>query len=260
MGDKLNETFQLFFGNIVLIGAVVLTILLPLELIGELATTEPQFDTGAIQRMGQTGDFDPDMIISMVNSVAAQSSTGGVFALLALLLSPIYYGAVIHIVAQKRQGLEISYSDAMQVGLQNWWRMIWANILALIIVIAGLFFCIVPGVLFAVWFAFIPAMVILEGANNPVDAISRSSELTKGRRWEIFGVWLILFLIGMFFNFILSGIGLVFPFNTDVPQAILSSLMTLVSILPVIAFVLFYMDARYKEAGMTTEGRPVTGV
>ena len=79
--------------------------------------------------------------------------------------------------------------------------MIVVSILFGILVVLGLIVLIVPGIIMAVmWSVVVP--ITVEERTGIFGAFSRSQELTRGARWTIFGLFLLIFLIGM-------GIGLV---------------------------------------------------
>lgn len=67
----------------------------------------------------------------------------------------------------------------------------------LIIVVIGLLFLIVPGIIFAIWFIFISAVLVLEG--KTFRAFKRSKQLVNGYFFPLFiragGVGIIIFLI-----------------------------------------------------------------
>jgi hypothetical protein len=79
--------------------------------------------------------------------------------------------------------------------------LIAAGILAGIGVAIGLVLLIVPGlILLTMWAVIAPAIVIDRA--GVFDAFGRSSRLTKGNRWPVFGVIVIIFLL----NFVLGAI------------------------------------------------------
>jgi len=68
------------------------------------------------------------------------------------------------------------------------------SILAGVLVILGVFLLIVPGIIFANWFAFAPLVTLIEGLHG-TGALKRSKELVAGRFWPIAWRWIVLNVI-----------------------------------------------------------------
>jgi hypothetical protein len=90
-----------------------------------------------------------------------------------------------------------------------------AAVLYSVMVMVGLMLLVVPGIILAIIFAFYGFHIIDTGSTDPIGALRRSAEITKGHRGKlfVFGVVLVLFnilglmlfLIGVVFT---SGISL----------------------------------------------------
>ena len=73
-----------------------------------------------------------------------------------------------------------------------------------ILVSIGLVFFIIPGIILGlVWFVAVPVLIIED--KGVFDSMSRSGELTKGNRWRIFGLGLVVY-IGVFVVFLIAGL------------------------------------------------------
>lgn len=81
-----------------------------------------------------------------------------------------------------------------------------AYILYAIIVPIGIVLLIVPGIIWAVQFSFYPLLIIDKNL-NPIEALKASSRLTHGYKWQLFNIFLILFMINVV-GCLLIGIGL----------------------------------------------------
>jgi Ni/Fe-hydrogenase subunit HybB-like protein len=124
---------------------------------------------------------------------------------------------------------------------------------------AGAVALIVPGVLLALmWSLAVPAKVLEN--RGVTDAMSRSSDLTKGDRGRIFVIWLLLIVLGIGVSLLLrwpvemaAGVGSIFALQRSGPgwQAALlvSSFVSecLVGPLGTIAFSLVYYDQRVRK-------------
>ena len=71
-----------------------------------------------------------------------------------------------------------------------------ASILVAIVIALGFVLLIVPGLILATMLWVVIPVIVIERM-GPFGSLGRSGELTKGFRWPIFGVVLILFLIGL---------------------------------------------------------------
>lgn len=67
-----------------------------------------------------------------------------------------------------------------------------AAVLFGIMVAIGLVLLIVPGIIAFIVFAFYGFHIVDTGETNPIEALRRSAELTRGHRWHLFGFGLAL--------------------------------------------------------------------
>ena len=105
-----------------------------------------------------------------------------------VLQAAIVYGAIVDL-----NGGRASFAECLSTGLRHWF---WLLLLAIVMTlgeILGYFLFIVPGLIAATaWIVAVPAQVVEQ--KGVFDAIGRSAELTRGRRWPIFGL-LVIYLI-----------------------------------------------------------------
>ena len=124
-----------------------------------------------------------------------------------LLFSVIKYGGdLLYLHAIRNEKLEISVLfDGFK---KNYLNIILANLLVFAIVGLGFVFLIVPGIILACRLAFV-SYLVMDKDMEPVAAVEKSWEMTKGHGWQIFGMALlaILIVIGGLICFI---VGIVF--------------------------------------------------
>ncbi|MBX4187181.1 MAG: hypothetical protein KW802_02925 [Candidatus Doudnabacteria bacterium] len=102
---------------------------------------------------------------------------------------------------------ETGFSDSFKAARSSFWRYIWTSFLLGLILFLGFVLLVVPGIIFAVWYAFAGMIVIVEGISG-MDAIRQSKTYVKGRwgkvAWRIavptLWLFLIQFLLGLLFN------------------------------------------------------------
>jgi uncharacterized membrane protein len=72
-----------------------------------------------------------------------------------------------------------------------------ATLLFAVIVGLGLIAFIIPGIIFGVMFHLYGFAVVQNPDLGPVDALRRSADLTRGHRWQLFGLGLLLFALNI---------------------------------------------------------------
>src|ERR1039457_1612931 len=86
------------------------------------------------------------------------------------------------------------------------------SILVGIAVFVGLLLCIVPGVILGLMWEFFGYVIVENPTISPTEAMRRSAEITKGYRWQLLGLTILLFLINVV-GAIALGIGLLFTYG-----------------------------------------------
>ncbi len=87
-----------------------------------------------------------------------------------------------------------------------------AAVLFGIAVFVGFILFIIPGIIVAVIFMFHGYTIVQNPNTSPIDALKRSAEITKGYRWPLFGLGILLVLINIV-GLILCFIGLLFTYG-----------------------------------------------
>jgi len=112
--------------------------------------------------------------------------------LLTIVLSTLSQAIVLYGAFQDMRGRQVSLSESLQVGLRRFWPIIGLAIaMSFLGGLAAILLVIPALILFTMWFVATPACVVEQ--LGPSKSMRRSSQLTKGHRWKIFG--LMLFLI-----------------------------------------------------------------
>jgi len=118
------------------------------------------------------------------------------FILISLMVfSTISQAVVIHAAFQGMRRGRVRLVESLNVALRSFWPLIGLALAGLLIVV-GLVVLIVPGlVLSTLWFVALPACVIEQ--LGPWTSLRRSRELTRGHRWKVLGLTVLL-MIGTF--------------------------------------------------------------
>ncbi len=144
---------------------------------------------------------EPDMsgvLINIFNWIAG-------FAIIFLLVAvPIFViqiwgqAAIIYVIKDSSENI-----GAVEAYRRSWHKikpLFWTGLISFLIIVGGAMFFAIPGIIFAVWFMFASYIVISENISG-MDALLKSREYIRGRGWEVFGLFLVMFLIWMGISF-----------------------------------------------------------
>jgi len=114
----------------------------------------------------------------------------------------------------------------------------------------GMILLIVPGIiLMLMWYVALPACVV-EGL-GPVGSLMRSAELTKGHRWQILGLIIVVAIVGGIIVGIAGATGVTLG---GVAVAIIQYLVqSIVGVYGAVLIVVLYRDLRVAKDGIGTE-------
>lgn len=131
--------------------------------------------------------------------------TGGLGGLAVAIMTTILQGALIHATVQDLNRQPQSISESLATGLRSFLPLIGLTILLVIAVAFGLVLLVVPGVMMAcAWCVTAPALV---AENRGVaGAFGRSQDLTRGHRWQIFGLFLLVLVVQWMLSLIFGGL------------------------------------------------------
>ena len=127
-----------------------------------------------------------------------------------LVFSVVKYGGnLMYLRAIRNEKFEIS--EMFDGFKKNYINIILANLLTIAIVGLGFVFLIVPGIILACRLAFV-SYLVMDKNMEPIAAVEKSWEMTKGHGWQIFGMGLLVipivigglicFIVGIVFSII----------------------------------------------------------
>jgi hypothetical protein len=111
-----------------------------------------------------------------------------------IVMAPLSYGTNWIFLKAVRNEPFKTYDIFM--AYQNIWNIVIANILVGVIVGIGFVLLIVPGIIFACRLAFVP-FIVMDEKLEPIEAIKKSWEMTRGYSWTIFGMAIASFFIAI---------------------------------------------------------------
>jgi hypothetical protein len=106
----------------------------------------------------------------------------------SLATAALTYGVLQHL---RKRAVEIG--ECMRIGFSVLFSVIAVALAQSLLIGLGMLLCIIPGIIIAVMYA-VAVPVAVEERPGVGGALSRSTFLTNGYRWQVFGV---LFLIGL---------------------------------------------------------------
>jgi uncharacterized membrane protein len=151
--------------------------------------------------------------ISIISDSDAENSPGRIIvqilaaAYWLLVFSVIKYGGdLMYLRAIRNQKFEIG--EMFDGFKKNYINIILANLLTFSIIGLGFVFLIVPGIILACRLAFV-SYLVMDKDMEPVAAVEKSWEMTRGHGWRLFGMGLLAIpvAIGGFLCFI---VGIIF--------------------------------------------------
>jgi hypothetical protein len=147
----------------------------------------------------------PSVLVAQGQTFEATSSGADIALGLGLMLLGLFLGAVLYTLSQAivlfgafqdMRGRRVSLVESLQVGLRRFFPVVGLAFCTSILIGFGVILLIAPGLIFAtMWFVATPACVVER--LGPFRSMGRSGELTKGHRWKILGLMLLLYLISL---------------------------------------------------------------
>jgi hypothetical protein len=245
LGGILDYSFRLYKDHFKFIVTVLGVVVIPFMVIWSVVTTAAMPDPNIAPEVLEGMTQQELMAATMPQASALILTFAG--AIISIVLSSLAQGALIHGMANRFLGNDVSASDSIRAGLGNVWRIIGTSLLAGIGIGLGMLFCLIPGIYLSLaWYIIIPVLV-LEG--QPIGAVfHRSTQLMKGHMGKVFVLGFLLLIIGG----TAGGFAAVIPGRY--PSAILSSLVNaLLMGLSSVAALMVYFSARCKTENFDLE-------
>ncbi len=151
-----------------------------------LATPQPDVSGGLLAGLATA------MLLSMVVSLA---------------IAAVVQGALTRATVAESEGQRASFGECLSIGLRFFLPLIGVGIIVGIGVVLGLILLIVPGVILGMMWSVAGPAVVVE-RQGVFAALRRSAELTKGARWKILGLALVVVVAYWLLSTILGFIGL----------------------------------------------------
>jgi hypothetical protein len=179
IGQVLSRAFNVFFKHIMTFTLIATGVVLPFVLLGALGSSAPPDQRGVMTLMA---------------------------FVLYLFLAPLATAVILYGAFQHMRGHPVHLGESVSRGLARFLPLIGLMILQTLGVLLGSILLIIPGlILMVMWYVAVPVCVVER--TGPVESLSRSQELTKGFRWKLFGLYLLVLIIGAVGGSILPVVG-----------------------------------------------------
>jgi hypothetical protein len=198
----------------------------------------------------------PNLLIQLNKPVADQST--GVGSFFILLAVSVLVGIVLNTVGeavillgafQRLRGQPLDPAAALQRALTRFFPLLGLGFLYAIAIMIGFVLLVVPGVILIVMWAVVVPACLVEGL-GPIASMSRSGALTKGHRWQILGIIILLGIVNWIGSFIL---GLVLSAAGPVITAIVNLVWTAAwAVYWNCVLIMIYHDLRIAKEGVDT--------
>jgi hypothetical protein len=114
-------------------------------------------------------------------------------------------GTITHSVLEQLRGRHPGRMASRAAGTNLTWKLFAALVPTVLFTAAAGLFLVVPGVVCFVRWCLVPPLVVAEGGGDPR---ARSSRMTEGHSWAIFGLLLILFAAPLLLGALVIALGL----------------------------------------------------
>ena len=207
--------------------------------------------------------FVINLVIAVITALLSWAG-GTIGAFVGLILSIfgtfLLQAALVKAVQDVRDGrVDLDLGETVSAALPYVGAVALASILASIGIAIGFVLIIVPGlILLTFWSLIIPWIVI--GGAGPIEAFGRSWRTVRGYAWNVFGTYVVAFLILIVGDIVLSEILYALPYGwrSFISNLVVDSLVA-PWIAAIVTLVYYRLTAAHGEAAETGPPTPGTG-
>ena len=185
---------------------------------------------------------------------------GGIY-LVSFVLTQLAQGGLVRATIAHSERRTVTFGECIATGVRFALPLLLLGLLLGLALLVGFAFFVIPGImLYLAWAVAVPALVI--DRSGVFAAFGRSAFLTRGARWNIFGLGLLLLV---FYYVLVAAVGIVTVAITGLPSAArglqsygtLSSVLTALSTTVTTALVAAVQTSLYVELRDWKEGPQV---
>lgn len=201
-----------------------------------------------------------------LSSGARVFSTGPVLGVIygglaTLVAMAILQGALIYATVQELNGRKPGIGESLAMGLRNFLPLIGLGLLLGVAVVFGFVLLVVPGIMMLCAWCVAAASLVAD-RTGVIGAFGRSAELTRGNRWSIFGLLVIVWVISMVLDAIVNTALRVSAFGSDDPLEMVARTLsplgivlgvvrtTVAAVITSAAIAVLYVELRRAQEGL----------
>ena len=128
------------------------------------------------------------------NTLMGFIGSGIILLGIGMILRALVQGCLVRATIADSEGRTASFAECFGVAASRALPLIGVSILFMLGIIVGMVLLIVPGIMFAIACAVV-APVVVEERVGVIEAFGRASVLTRGARWKIFGLALVILIL-----------------------------------------------------------------
>jgi uncharacterized membrane protein len=183
-----------------------------------------------------------------------------VLFLLLVVLGALSQAVLLYSAFEVMRGRPIKLGESISIGLRRFFPIVGLAIVVAVLAMLGSLLFIVPGViLYLMWFVATPVCVVEQ--LGPFASMGRSRALTKGHRWKIFGMLLLLLIPALIIGAILGAFAVMSGGLLSLANAMATTVGQIVSLIWnaiwtaffAILTVVTYHDLRVAKEGINTD-------
>jgi hypothetical protein len=186
-----------------------------------------------------------------------------ILVLLMIVLGTLSQAIVLYGAFQVMRGRPIDLAESARIGLRRFFPIVGLAISVTVLVFLASLLFVIPGlILYAMWFVATPVCVVEQ--LGPFRSMGRSRQLTKGHRWKIVGLQLLILIPALIVGaivgtviFAVSGTGgfmaMATALSTTLGQVVNLIWSAIWTAFYAIVIVVSYHDLRVAKEGVDTD-------
>lgn len=232
IGGILDQTVALIKNHFGVLLAIAAVVYVPYGLINGFVMLlkmpqmpTPPFEPGVMQEYQEAA-----LMASLLTLPAS--------LLFGLIGIPLANGAMIWAVSQSYLGEAVSFDSAWRHAFRRALALIGTGLLYSLAMMGGFILCVIPGILFMLWFILYAQAVMLEGLSGS-EAMKRSKALMKGNMGKAFVLLLLISVISA----VIGAVGAVIP-QAHISVVVQVGLQAVIVMFSAAAMTVFYFSCR----------------
>lgn len=138
--------------------------------------------------------FAVDVISGIIQATLEGTMLGALARFVLFLVSVFVSTGFLTIALKIARGQDATYTDLMPK-IELVWSVFIVSILSVVLIIAGCILLLIPGIYLMVRFSMV-CFSVIDGA-KPLESFDKSTSLTDGVKWELFGFLVIVILLNV---------------------------------------------------------------